>query len=134
MPVYHFQPLGPLDPPSDASLELKAWWNKRMRLQNYRCAICRGSFDSWLRQARPAIDHDHACLRCGSERHCSKCRRGLLCTLCNTGLGMFKDDPQFLRCAAAYLELGGDPELDCTTGSVAERIVRLNLRATQVED
>jgi Recombination endonuclease VII len=120
--VFAVQPLGPLDPPSDASLELKDWWNERMRLQDYRCAICRGSFDSWLRQARPVIDHDHACLRCGSERHCSKCRRGLLCTLCNTGLGMFKDSPPLLLQAFVYLETSGDMEVECFDETFWHRI------------
>jgi hypothetical protein len=48
------------------------------------------------------VDHDHAC--CPGTRSCGKCIRGMLCNRCNTGLGMFLDDPNRLRHAASYLE------------------------------
>jgi hypothetical protein len=34
----------------------------------------------------------------------TKIRRGLLCSLCNMGLGLFKDDVSALRKAVEYLE------------------------------
>lgn len=40
------------------------------------------------------VDHSH---RTGKVR-------GILCPRCNTGLGMFKDNPAALRAAADYLE------------------------------
>jgi hypothetical protein len=54
------------------------------------CAICR----------RPSPDGrnlhvDHA--------HDSGAVRGLLCHDCNRGLGMFRDNPELLSCAARYL-------------------------------
>jgi hypothetical protein len=63
--------------------------------QNEKCAIC-GSKDSG-RKGRTAfkmyVDHCHETGRI----------RGLLCSSCNLGLGKFKDDPDRLMVAAAYL-------------------------------
>lgn len=58
------------------------------------CAICRKQqvFRQGRRQSLH-IDHDH---KTGTVR-------GLLCSSCNPGLGMFKDDPQLLLKAANYL-------------------------------
>lgn len=47
------------------------------------------------------IDHDNGC--CPGRFSCGKCVRGLLCDLCNKGLGHFKEDPDILISAAAYL-------------------------------
>jgi hypothetical protein len=58
--------------------------------QNHSCAICgREAKDI----GRLHLDHDHT----------SGENRGLLCRLCNTGLGRFHDNPVLLNKAALYL-------------------------------
>lgn len=59
--------------------------------QGTRCAICQ-THQAKLKRAL-AADHDHA----------SGVFRGLLCHRCNTGLGMFLDQPKRLLAAVEYL-------------------------------
>ena len=47
------------------------------------------------------VDHDHAC--CSGPRSCGRCIRGLICHRCNRAIGLFRDDPELLEAAAAYL-------------------------------
>lgn len=47
------------------------------------------------------VDHDHSC--CNTRPACGGCVRGILCNACNTGLGVFRDDPNRLAAAIAYL-------------------------------
>ena len=58
--------------------------------QGHACAICRVTFSGVAH-----VDHAHA----------SRTVRGLLCANCNRGIGMFADQPDRLRAAAAYLEV-----------------------------
>ena len=61
------------------------------------CALCRKAETHRGRNGevtRLAVDHDHAT---GSVR-------ALLCHSCNTGVGLFLDDPALLRAAADYLD------------------------------
>jgi hypothetical protein len=65
------------------------------RAQSGCCAICGETFISaTLTHGWPTVDHDHA----------TGAVRGLLCDLCNKGLGQFKDSPALLTSARTYLE------------------------------
>lgn len=57
--------------------------------QGGQCAICGIAGDTF----QISVDHDHD----------TDAIRGLLCRICNTGLGMFRDDPALLRQAITYL-------------------------------
>jgi hypothetical protein len=71
-------------------------YNHLRKRQLDRCAIClEPAIDDVGRGLR--VDHDHE----------SGVVRGLLCDFCNRGLGMFKDNPDFIRAAAEYVERGG---------------------------
>lgn len=64
-----------------------------LAFQDYKCAIC----DEDLRSRPPKHTHADHC-------HDTKTPRGVLCTQCNTGIGLLKDDPARLQRAIAYLE------------------------------
>lgn len=69
-----------------------AQFDSMLASQNSRCRICEnenpGGVNGWQ------VDHNH---RTGETR-------GILCHHCNVGLGHFRDNPDLLRTAAAYLE------------------------------
>lgn len=82
----------------------RRWWLRRFGLtlaewqqlfdsQGGRCALCHKRFADKANR-RLHIDHDH---KTGKLR-------ALLCSACNCGLGMFRDNPALLRRAAGYLE------------------------------
>jgi hypothetical protein len=58
-----------------------------LKSQNFKCAICEEAVDTIC------IDHDHKTGRV----------RGGLCGRCNSGLGFFRDNPEFLEKAKMYL-------------------------------
>lgn len=60
--------------------------------QKGRCAICKKDLAKGKR--RPHVDHDHS----------NGAIRGILCNLCNIGLGMFHDNTRLLAGAIVYLE------------------------------
>lgn len=49
------------------------------------------------------IDHDHSC--CKGTRSCGKCVRGILCSQCNTALGLMNDNPEMIKKLKQYAEL-----------------------------
>ncbi|MCP4598529.1 endonuclease VII domain-containing protein [Neptuniibacter sp.] len=67
-------------------------YNAMFKKHKGRCYIC-GKHQSKMKK-RLHVDHDH---KTGKVR-------GLLCVICNLGLGCFKDNPARLRSAAEYLE------------------------------
>ena len=66
--------------------------------QGNRCAVCETSEPGG--GGRWHIDHDHAC--CGPGVSCGKCVRGLLCSKCNTAMGLLGDDPKMFERAINY--------------------------------
>ncbi|MFJ6621096.1 endonuclease VII domain-containing protein [Kitasatospora sp. NPDC091335] len=88
--------------------EIGALWESQGR----RCAICRTAFAS-----RFVVDHCHA----------TGATRGLLCSNCNTALGLFADEAERLRAAASYLDrarsAAGDRPVGCGTALPATRRV-----------
>lgn len=77
------------------------WFQEQLAVQDYKCAICRVPFSEVVKFS---IDHDHACCDNDKGRSCGECKRGLLCTQCNVGLGMLKEDPQIFENALNYLK------------------------------
>lgn len=67
--------------------------SRRMTEQKSCCAVCEEPF---LNSKNTHIDHIH-----GSN---PRVIRGILCQHCNTGLGQFKDSPEKLAKAVAYLK------------------------------
>ena len=72
--------------------------------QNYKCAICIEPL------SKENVDHNHD----------TKTVRGILCTHCNTGLGMFKDNTHILSAAIDYLVRHGS----YSSNAVAEKLLQ----------
>jgi hypothetical protein len=74
-------------------LKPKGWtvelYNKALEEQSNSCAICKAPF---IRT--PAADHKHTQ---------PPVPRGLLCSTCNTGIGLLRDSYEICEAAAAYL-------------------------------
>ena len=68
------------------------------------CNICKNDLDF---SKLTHVDHDHNC--CPKNKSCENCRRGLLSSKCNHGIGLFNDSPDLLLSARDYLiRNGGD--------------------------
>jgi hypothetical protein len=71
-------------------------YKKLLEKQNWACVICgklQKKYISQKHKTRLKIDHCHK----------TNVIRGLLCATCNTGLGMFRDEPILLLNAILYL-------------------------------
>lgn len=75
-------------------------YDEMVAAQGGTCAIC-GRAESAHHSLLLKIDHDRTC--CPSHASCGECVRGLLCSNCNRGLGLFGDDAARLEAAAGYL-------------------------------
>tara|TARA_R110000765_G_scaffold372486_1_gene462905 strand:- start:2 stop:475 length:474 start_codon:yes stop_codon:yes gene_type:complete len=71
-------------------------YNNMLDKQNHKCKICLTSFTT-LNTKDIHIDHCHTTNKV----------RGILCRLCNTGLGQFKDNTERLTQAINYLQENG---------------------------
>lgn len=72
------------------------WYNDRLEEQNGTCAICKEPETTKIRGKTISLSVDHC--------HNTGTARGLLCTSCNRGLGMFRDKVDYLKSAIEYLE------------------------------
>ena len=69
-----------------------AEYSEMLKAQNGRCWIC-GTTEGDSSGRTLAVDHHHG----------TGAVRGLLCSNCNRGIGLFKDDPERLAKAISYL-------------------------------
>ena len=72
------------------------WVQQKLQEQNWVCAICKTVSFKMREDHVSGLNLDHC--------HTSGKPRALLCHNCNRGLGLFQDNPIFLRAAANYVE------------------------------
>ncbi len=72
----------------------KEFYDEMLNKYNDKCWICREKQASH-------IDHDHSC--CKGYYSCGKCIRGVLCSNCNTAIGLFSDDANLMKKAISYI-------------------------------
>lgn len=72
------------------------WYRETLSKQNNACAICKQPEVAVIRNKTISLAVDH-CHETGKAR-------GLLCTKCNRGLGLFRDTPDILENAIQYLK------------------------------
>lgn len=80
-----------------ARLRTTGWspeeYERQWCIQEGKCAICGCTLNS-SRYTKASADHDH---KTGKLR-------GILCSNCNTAIGLMKENPYRLECAIRYLE------------------------------
>lgn len=72
------------------------WVLSMLEAQDWKCGICREVGFKMLDCHISGLNVDHC--------HTTGKVRGLICHNCNRGLGLFRDNPAYLREAALYLE------------------------------
>lgn len=75
-------------------------WQAIFDRQESRCLVCRNEEP---RGGQWVIHHDHRC--CPTQQTCGRCVVGILCRLCNAGMGCLGDNPQWLFRAAAVASM-----------------------------
>ena len=68
-------------------------YDEMLKAQDNKCAICKSSSTKDKRRHRFAVDHCHS----------TGVVRGLLCSACNKGIGLFHDSQDILAAAIKYL-------------------------------
>jgi hypothetical protein len=68
-------------------------YNEMSEVQDHKCMICGGTEMNYKNKVL-CVDHNHTTGQV----------RGLLCGLCNSGIGKFKEDKQLLMNTIKYLE------------------------------
>jgi hypothetical protein len=79
-------------------------WEKHGITEEYYrslLSIYNGNCHSCLSRPATNIDHDHAC--CLGTHSCGKCVRGILCSQCNTSLGLLGDNIVNIKNLLRYL-------------------------------
>lgn len=74
-----------------------------LTVEEYQQMYDRFDGKCWSCKDREAIhiDHDHLC--CGKLQSCGKCVRGLLCSQCNTALGLLQDSTKKVSALLKYI-------------------------------
>tara|TARA_B100001057_G_scaffold434938_1_gene464927 strand:+ start:171 stop:773 length:603 start_codon:yes stop_codon:yes gene_type:complete len=72
----------------------KGWYKEQIEKQGGRCRICGVKMLTPEHKKYLSVDHNH---KTGAVR-------GVICNGCNTGIGMFKENPVFMEAAIRYLK------------------------------
>jgi len=74
--------------------------------EDYDVMLSKHSGKCWICKDKEAvhIDHDHDCCNDNSFS-CGKCIRGVLCSNCNTAIGLLNDSPKLIKSALEYVAI-----------------------------
>ena len=104
------------------------WVLNKLQEQDHKCAICKQTGFKMKDTHITGINLDHC--------HSTGYPRGLLCHNCNRALGLFQDNPEYLRTAADYLEENYEPigYEEFTPGGAEEIIREIGKREEEGKD